>query len=1188
MSFRLFAADVRAPRILGRRFPVAVLLAVGALVLAASPAFAISPVFSTTFGGPGSGAGQLSLTTFGPEAPGSGVAVNQQTGDVYVADTGNQRVVEFDSTGNFILAFGRSVDQTTGGDICTAASGDTCQAGAIGTGGGAFWRPIWIAVDNSSGHSSGDVYVGDAGTPVYNISSRETGTRDVISKFSAAGAYIPMSDNYGGGTSRGSFAAYTGLGLQGIAVDPDGNLWVYSNWIFEFSESGGLVQTLRTQVSDFSGRDDIAVDKSHVFLSVGAQQGSRLARFDTSAGPGGNGANLGMIGRGDTFASHIALDPSTEDLFTDNGGDVIDHYNASCAPVLFASNPVAFNAGCVANDSFGSGHLTDAAGLAYAAATSTLYVADAGADRIAVFVPPPPGPPLIRSQWSSAVASQSATLDAIVNANGDDTTCQLQYIDGSAFVSHGYTGATTVSCTRVDVGSRFADQQVLANLTGLAPGTTYHYRFLASNSAGTDTGADRTIATDLSEPALPDGRGYEQVSPVNKDSISLRVDGLDYQAAIDGDRMVFHTFNSYPGAASDGHTYLATRGPDGWSSTTQLPPQSPNSGGSLCIVFVGASAQSTDLSQTVISEGLFQQLFGCGTDQPALVPGEPADVQNLFLHDNVSGAYQLLSRNPLTGPPADAFFAAASPNFSHVVFQEGAQLTPDAPAGAGNLYESSGASLRLVSVAPNGAPLAGGGTITQDASAKHALSDDGSKIFFQGGDGNLYARVDGSRTLQLDASQAGGSGGGGRFQWASSDGSKVFFSDDAAAGLTQDTVPGSGQNLYRFDLSTGALTDLTSAADIEFLGLSGVSDSGADVYFVANGDLASGATSGAPNLYLSHGGSVRFIATLDPDPAADANGSGSCAWGHFGYYCARVAADGSRLAFNSDLSLTGADTGGFNEVYLYDRNSDHLVCASCAPSGARTTAASQIQNAPGFTAGLTGTSPIPHNLSADGSRLFFTADGPLLARDTNGKPDVYEYEDGKIHLISSGTSDRGSSFFDASASGGDVFFETAQRLTASDIDDATDVYDARVGGGFSQPPANTPCSGETCKGPGSTPPVPPTSASESFVGPGNAKPGSPTHPTAKARALSRSVHGTRFTVRLVAPGKGRIVVFGAGIGTVTKSVAKAGTYKLRLALTAGERRALRRSKRLTLTLKALYLPSNGAPSSSSMPLTVKA
>jgi hypothetical protein len=100
---------------------------------------------------------------------------------------------------------------------------------------------------------------------------------------------------------------------------------------------------------------------------------------------------------------------------------------------------------------------------------------------------------------------------------------------------------------------------------------------------------------------------------------------------------------------------------------------------------------------------------------------------------------------------------------------------------------------------------------------------------------------------------------------------------------------------------------------------------------------------------------------------------------------------------------------------------------------------------------------------SDGGRLFFNSPVALVPADKNTKNDVYEYEpvgvgtcadeSGCISLISSGTSERESAFLDASVSGNDVFFLTAQPLVASDHDTSLDVYDARD---CSQAPCITP------------------------------------------------------------------------------------------------------------------------------------
>jgi hypothetical protein len=100
------------------------------------------------------------LTSVGhPES----VAVSPE-GDIYVSDgngsngPNNNRVQELGPAGEFVLMFGKEVDATTKGDICTAISKDVCQAGVQGAGPGAFNRVSSVAVDPNAPH---DVYVQD-------------------------------------------------------------------------------------------------------------------------------------------------------------------------------------------------------------------------------------------------------------------------------------------------------------------------------------------------------------------------------------------------------------------------------------------------------------------------------------------------------------------------------------------------------------------------------------------------------------------------------------------------------------------------------------------------------------------------------------------------------------------------------------------------------------------------------------------------------------------------------------------------------------------------------------------------------------------------------------------------------------------------------------------------------------------
>jgi hypothetical protein len=114
----------------------------------------------------------------------------------------------------------------------------------------------------------------------------------------------------------------------------------------------------------------------------------------------------------------------------------------------------------------------------------------------------------------------------------------------------------------------------------------------------------------------------------------------------------------------------------------------------------------------------------------------------------------------------------------------------------------------------------------------------------------------------------------------------------------------------------------------------------------------------------------------------------------------------------------------------------------------------------------------PRNLTADGNRLYFDSFDALAPQDSNNDRDVYQWEaqgvgscatpGGCVNLISSGRSEEGASFVDASADGSDVFFTTDDSLVLSDPG-SVDLYDARVGGGFPVAPVPIPCLGDSCQ-----------------------------------------------------------------------------------------------------------------------------
>jgi hypothetical protein len=123
-------------------------------------------------------------------------------------------------------------------------------------------------------------------------------------------------------------------------------------------------------------------------------------------------------------------------------------------------------------------------------------------------------------------------------------------------------------------------------------------------------------------------------------------------------------------------------------------------------------------------------------------------------------------------------------------------------------------------------------------------------------------------------------------------------------------------------------------------------------------------------------------------------------------------------------------------------------------------------------------------MSDDGSYVFFDSADPLVPQATNGKLNVYEWHEGKLALISSGTDAYSSFFLDSSPDGSNVFFGTHAQLSPRDTDGAGDLYDARIGGGEQLLGETAQCEGDACQPPLATP-LDQTPASLSFSGAGN-------------------------------------------------------------------------------------------------------
>ena len=405
-----------------------------------------------------------------------------------------------------------------------------------------------------------------------------------------------------------------------------------------------------------------------------------------------------------------------------------------------------------------------------------------------------------------------------------------------------------------------------------------------------------------------------------------------------------------------------------------------------------------------------------------------------------------------------------------------------------------------------------------------------------------------------------------RFQGANVDGSKVFFT--SRAELTQDANTGpddNAANLYEYDFAKPEghrLTDLSVDAGeplgASVKGVAQISEDGAYVYFVADGVLthsairwASSRWLGGPNLYVSEsGGGLAFIATLKPivdstDWGRGTRGLGGQLGGPANN-TASVSAAGTTLAFMASLPLTGYDNfqairgvcerrvrfteipegeseqevfkgseeaGHCREVYVYNKATRTLECASCDPSGARPLGPSALygEEEKGAEAPRVAVYR-PRTIASDGAVFFQTLDA-LIPGDSNGRQDVYEYKDGNVAAISDVTGQSDSYLMDVSASGDDVFIGTSDALLGGIPSDLRAVYDVRVDGGFPASPAAQECdNGDACKPPAAAQPaVFGAPATATFSGSGNVAPTvTPTvTPKQKTAAVVRAEKLTR-------------------------------------------------------------------------------
>jgi hypothetical protein len=704
--------------------------------------------------------------------------------------------------------------------------------------------------------------------------------------------------------------------------------------------------------------------------------------------------------------------------------------------------------------------------------------------------------------------------------------------------------------------------------------------------------------------SVPEGRGVEMVSPLDKNGGEVSGNGESVIAALDGNAVAYSSrasFGDTIGSGPVGQTmYLARRGSDGWQSHAITPTpayDAPVSSGVPLVV---------DFARDL------QNALAWAFALPAVPASHTA---NIYSERTDTDGLSLVTAN-LAGPQTVANMASdfgangvnlvgVSDDGHHVAFNGRAtQLLPAAPAGVPSVYEWDNGALRLVSILPDGSVAAAGAVLPNPNSDpsqayRQTVSPDGSRVLFLSPapvsgappvDAQLYERVDHARTVWVSQPEVSGSPPAPEnivLQEVTGDSRHIIFTTTSQL-LPDDANSGSDIYLYTDTpnpASDANLTLVTSSGDVDpFLSdggtaVVGSSDDGSRIYY----DRAN-------EIFVWHDGVSRgVLGNLLPygDQGLAASATVSEPGG------ARVTPDGRYMAMiargtpgSGGPNPVIGDGGGLRELYLYDAVTDQVRCVSCPTSGPATANSDVIpavsDNFPQqHLAGLR-----PSYLASDG-RVFFSTTQALVPQDVNGVSDVYEFDPAteSVSLVSTGTGADGAAFVDASQNGSDVFMVTRQRLVAADQDDYIDLYDARVGGGFPDAP-NPPaaCVGDACQG-AVTPPPPDVSPGSLGLA-GDASP-LPPPPAGRLRFISARVHGSAAVVRVASPAAGSLSWAGTDVRRGSRRLSKAATYQISIGLTPSARRALLRRGSVRVRLRLVLAPAAGARTTTSISLTFK-
>ncbi|HVT00134.1 MAG TPA: hypothetical protein VHE08_06415 [Solirubrobacterales bacterium] len=734
------------------------------------------------------------------------------------------------------------------------------------------------------------------------------------------------------------------------------------------------------------------------------------------------------------------------------------------------------------------------------------------------------GAPRISEVRALNATQNTALLEAKVNPNGIPTTYRFEWGPTASY------GNQVPVELEPSLGKGTGPVLVMASLTGLSSGATYHYRVVATSEAGSTVSSDQEVET-LNACGFPDQRCLELVSPrgLNLAAAPGRfLAGIEIhnQASEEPGSFAYVIEGGLPEATKGGEVlYRSSRSAGaGWSSSLLSPPTTVRN---EQLGTVAAPSEffglSPDLSCGVV--GSPQPL----TDDPVAELMDKAGGANLYLR-SAAGNYGLITDIPpeelkrqTNGLSQEFTLAGMSPDCSTVVFSTMNHYSSVGGVGTTRLYEwREGSGLHYLGWVPG---ATGEQVAEATAGAGNVVSEDGSRVFFMAdravagnpgevGTQGVFVRQGGTVTHDLSASQTATPDTGATYRGATPDGSRVYFT--ANAGLTTSSSEGGTTDLYEYDFDKPdgtRLSDLSATPEpggANVKAVVGIASDGSHVYFTSPAQLVPGRgktlaqniVGGSLSLYDRDEEATHFVATVEGNtefdglpPVAGAGGEAT-----------RVSPTGRYLLFESGGDVTGYEGGDVKQAYLYDADSpvEPTVCVSCRQDGASSL------NPPGTAlpplAPVVGGNPLykPQTLVVkDGKpEVFFSSRDRLAPGAAAGFANLYEWAHGQVFLLvaqSVGVNEQSEQkeaaktpiFGGASADGGDLYFFDPAALNWENPEGRFATWDARVGGGFPAPaPGSRACDpdseeGGSCHGPEAPAPLAPAAGTVGFNGLGN-------------------------------------------------------------------------------------------------------